>query len=175
MTAPTGHTTDQPTSEQAADQQETTPRDGAPAAENAPTQQPGASTLTHEQALVELTRVRGEAANYRTRLREAETRLGTAKTAEEFEAAIAEVKAQNAALEQSIARNQVARKYGLPDDLAARLRGDTTAELDADAKALQRYANPAVPVGLSGGLDPADSDDGFDPVTEARKARAARR
>ncbi|WP_411089566.1 hypothetical protein [Streptomyces sp. 061-3] len=41
----------------------------------------------------DLTKVRGEAARYRTRLRDAEMKLGSAKSREEFEAALAEVKA----------------------------------------------------------------------------------
>ncbi|MEU7905879.1 hypothetical protein [Actinoplanes sp. NPDC049118] len=134
------------------------------------------STLTHEQALTELTRVRGEAANYRTRLRQVEKQLGEAKTPEEFEAALAEAKAKNAELEQSIARNDVARRFGLPDELAARLRGATVQELETDAKALQKFAAPTAPANLSGGLDPADDTDGeIDPRVLARRYGGRRR
>lgn len=149
----------------------------------------GASSLAHrpkaaqelqdeplpEWARKRITRANAEAANYRTRLREAETRLEGAKTSQEYEAAVADIKARNMELEQQLIRERVARKYHLPDDLATRLRGATTEELEADAKALQKYAAPAEPVVLSGGLNPADDSDTFDPVKEARKARAARR
>jgi hypothetical protein len=123
-----------------------------------------------------LTKANAEAANYRTRLRDAETKLGSAKTVEEFETAVTDLKTANERLEAELLRERVARKFDLPDDLAGRLHGATVEELEADAKALAKYAStPATPPGsLSGGLDPSD-DDVFDPVAEARKARAARR
>ncbi len=148
----------------------TTTTDQSTPADPAKTETTG-STLTHEQALTELTRVRGEAANYRTRLRQVEKQLGEAKTPEEFEAALAEARAKNAELEQSIARSDVARRFGLPDELAARLRGTTAQELEADAKALQKFAvASSAPATLSGGLDPGDdSDTETDPRALARK------
>ena len=54
--------------------------------------------LTAEQLAAELTRVRSEAANYRTKLRDAEAKLENAKTPEDIEAAVAEFKATNAKL-----------------------------------------------------------------------------
>ena len=128
-----------------------------------------------EWARKRLTKANAEAANYRTRLREAETRLNGAKTTEEFETALADVKARNVELEQEITRVRVARKFNLPDDLAARLRGTTAEELEADAQALQKYVIAPRPERLSGGLDPSDDAEVFDPVKEARRARAARR
>ena len=122
-----------------------------------------------------LSKANAEAANYRTRLREAETRLEGAKTTKEFEAALAEFKARNAELEQEILRAQVARRFHLPDELAARLRGQTAEELEADAQTLRQYATTPQPERLSGGLDPSDDGEVFDPVKEARRARAARR
>lgn len=118
-----------------------------------------------------LTRANAEAANYRTRLREAEARLAEAKTPAEVEAALVELREKNAELERSIARSEVARRVGLPDELAQRLRGDTPQELEADAKALLRIAIPSTaPVALRGGLDPSDEDDGeTDPGKLARK------
>ncbi|GAA0967427.1 hypothetical protein [Actinocorallia libanotica] len=122
----------------------------------------------------ELAKVRGEAANYRTKLREAEAALTNAKTVEEFEAARAELSTRIVELETSLLREKVARKYDLPDELAARLRGADEAELEADAKALQKFVNPAAPESLGGGLTPDDSEGDFDPVKVARAARRRR-
>ncbi|MFC9736678.1 hypothetical protein ACFVKC_02015 [Streptomyces noursei] len=125
-----------------------------------------------EWARKELTKVRGEAASYRTRLRDAETKLSEAKSPEEFETALAEVKAKNAELERSVLIGSVARKFDLPDELASRLRGDSAEELESDAKALQSLLAPKVPASLGGGLTPADDDDGeMDPRALARRTR----
>ncbi|QXE39413.1 hypothetical protein KQY30_25820 [Streptomyces sp. GMY02] len=125
-----------------------------------------------EWARKELTKVRGEAASYRTRLRDAESKLSEAKSPEEFEAALTEVKAKNAELEHSLVVASVARKFELPDELAGRLRGSTSQELETDAKALQALLAPAAPESLGGGLTPSDEDDGeMDPRKLARRTR----
>lgn len=125
-----------------------------------------------EWAQKELKKVRGEAANYRTRLREVEQQLANAKTPEEYEAAVNELRETNAQLEQRILRNDVARKFQLPDDLANALKGDTQEELEAHAKVLAKYAAPADPESLGGGLDPTDDDDDTtDPRELARRFR----
>ncbi|WP_237530468.1 hypothetical protein [Streptomyces sp. SID3212] len=81
------------------------------------------------------------------------------------------MKAKNAELEHSVAVGTVARKYELPDELAARLRGTTAEELEADAKALQALLAPAAPESLGGGLNPSDEDDGeMDPRALARRS-----
>lgn len=116
---------------------------------------------------------RAEAANYRTRLREAETKLSGAKTPEEFEAALAEVKAQNAALERSVLVANVAREHELPSELAELLKGDDEESLRKHAKALQKFVTSDNPDSLDGGLNPGGVEE-FDPVAEARKARARR-
>ncbi|MFC4089349.1 hypothetical protein [Micromonospora sp. GCM10011541] len=121
-----------------------------------------------------LTKANAEAANYRTRLREAEAKLSAAKTVEEFEVATKELRETNQKLERQLLVSDVARKFSLPDDLAARLQGATAEELEADAKALQKYAVSPAPADLRGGLDPSDEDEPFDPVKEARRARASR-
>ncbi|WP_406192372.1 hypothetical protein OH733_05405 [Streptomyces griseus] len=121
-----------------------------------------------------LTDANAEAANYRTKLRETEAKLSSAKTVEEFESAVAELKAQNEALERTILLNTVAAKYELPAALAKRLSGATPEELEADAKELQKLVAPAAPESLSGGLDPEDDADDFDPVKAAQAARRAR-
>jgi hypothetical protein len=129
-----------------------------------------------EWARRKLTSANAEAANYRVRLREAEGRLDGAKTAQEYEQAVTEIKARNAELEQQLSRERVARKYHLPDDLAARLRGATAQELEADAKSLQKYTVTPEPVVLSGGLNPAGTDtDESDPGALARKYGGRRR
>lgn len=121
-----------------------------------------------------LTKANSEAARYRTQVRELEARLEGVKTPEEVEAAVAEIRAQNAALEAAIVREKVARKHELPDELAELLKGSTEEELTAHAKSLAKYATPHVPETLSGGLDPSDNEGAFDPVALAREARARR-
>ncbi|MFE0104141.1 hypothetical protein [Streptomyces sp. NPDC059009] len=121
----------------------------------------------------ELAKVRGEAAGYRTRLRDAETKLSEAKSPEEFEAALTEVKAKNAELEHSLVVASVARRFDLPEELAGRLRGTTPEELEADAKSLQSLLAPKAPPALGGGLDPSEGDDDgeMDPRKLARRTR----
>jgi hypothetical protein len=55
-----------------------------------------------------LTDANAEAANYRTKLRETEAKLSSAKTLEEFEAATSELRGQVEALERQILLNNVA-------------------------------------------------------------------
>ncbi|MCS0601107.1 hypothetical protein NX794_07660 [Streptomyces sp. LP11] len=131
-------------------------------------------TVPPEVLRKELTDARAEAANYRVKLREAETKLSSAKTVEEFEAAVAELKAQNDALERQILLNNVAAKYELPPALAKRLAGSSPEELEADAKELQKLVVPPAPESLGGGLTPSDGDEDFDPVKAARAARSRR-
>lgn len=133
-------------------------------------------TLNHEQALAELARVRQEAASHRTKLRETEAALAAAKSPDEVEAALSELRNANAALEREITVSRVARKHGLPDDLAAALQGEDEAALEAHAKVLAKYV-PASSEDRGeprGGLDPTGDDSKFDPVAEFRKARASR-
>lgn len=176
MTAPN------PTTMQPADEQATnTP---PPAEQTGTPEQPGDGEQRAEErddelpewARKKLTSANAEAANYRVRLREAEGRLDGAKTAEEYEQAVADIKARNAELEQQLSRERIARKYSLPDDLAARLHGATAEELEADAKALQKYTVAPEPVVLSGGLNPGDdSDTETDPRALARRYGGRRR
>jgi hypothetical protein len=148
-----------------------------PDSEQKPDEKAGAGGTSEGElpdwARKELAKVRSEAAGYRTRLRDAEAKLSEAKSAEEFEAALAEVKARNAELEHSLVVASVARKYDLPEELAGRLRGATPEELEADAKALQALIIPAAPPALGGGLTPSDDeDDGeMDPRKLARRTR----
>ncbi|MEU3709003.1 hypothetical protein [Streptomyces catenulae] len=145
-----------------------------PSGEEQPADTPGENPegALPEWARKELTKVRGEAASYRTRLRDAEEKLSEAKSPEEFEAALAEVKTKNAELERSVLVGSVARRFELPDEFASRLRGDTAEELEADAKALRSLLAPTAPAALAGGLNPSDEDDGeMDPRALARRSR----
>lgn len=154
-----------------------TPPEQKPDGEQKPDDKAGAGGTSEDElpdwARKELAKVRSEAAGYRTRLRDAETKLSEAKTPEEFDAALAEVKQKNAELEHSLVVASVARKYDLPEELAGRLRGSTPEELEADAKALQALITPAAPPALGGGLTPSDNeDDGeMDPRKLARRSR----
>ncbi|MFJ6680582.1 hypothetical protein [Streptomyces werraensis] len=148
---------------------ETPKGDGAESTEEKPAEE----TVPPEVLRKKLTEANAEAANYRTKLRETEAKLSQAKTVEEFEAATSELRGQIEALERQILLNNVAAKYELPAALAKRLSGTTEAELEADAKELQKLIVPAAPESLSGGLTPDDGDD-FDPVKAAREARKRR-
>ena len=129
-----------------------------------------------EWARTELARVRDEAAKSRISLRETMTKFEGAKTPEEFAAAVAEYKVENARLAQDLARTTVGTKYHLPPELVAVLMGDTPEAMDAHAKVLSKFVTTENedPENLSGGLTPGSDDGSFDPVAEAHKARAYR-
>ncbi|ONI83493.1 hypothetical protein ALI22I_33920 [Saccharothrix sp. ALI-22-I] len=119
-----------------------------------------------------LEKANAQAASYRTQLRDAQTALENAKTPEEFQAATATLTEKVAELEHQLVREQVARKYELPDELATLLTGKTADELEAVAKTLQKYAPTTESVVLGGGLTPDDGDDGeMDPRKLARRTR----
>lgn len=90
-----------------------------------------------EWAQRELRDARQDAGNYRTRLREAEEKLGKAKTQEEFETALGELRAENAKLIFQNDQRKAASDAGLPQSLAARLVGNSPEELKADAEAMK--------------------------------------
>lgn len=162
------------TEEKPAEEIPQAPQEGeAPKGEAATEEKPAEETVPPEVLRKKLTEANAEAANYRTKLRETEAKLSEAKTVEEFEVATAELRGQVEALERQILLNNVAAKYELPAALAKRLSGTTEAELEADAKELQKLIAPAAPESLSGGLTPDDGED-FDPVKAARAARKRR-
>ncbi|MEX1655522.1 hypothetical protein ABZ960_20435 [Streptomyces pseudovenezuelae] len=150
---------------------ETPPEGTAPEAGATTEEQPAEETVPPEVLRKKLTESNAEAANYRTKLRETEAKLSSAKTLEEFEAATSELRGQIETLERQILLKDVAAKYELPAALAKRLTGSTPAELEADAKELQKLVAPAAPESLSGGLNPDNGADDFDPVKAARAAR----
>lgn len=151
----------------------------APANDEGTNTEGSGSTATPEDELPEwarneLKKARGDAARYRTGLRDAEAKLAAAKTPEEFETATRELAEQNAKLSREIAVRDVAAKHGLPPALAARLQGSTPEEMEADAVELAKLVAPA-PTSSgtpSGGLDPsADDDDEMDPRKLAARHR----
>lgn len=126
----------------------------------------------------ELKKARGDAANYRTKLREMEQRFENAKSQEEYEAALSELREENEKQARALLVENVALKYKLPDELAARLQGATREELEADAKALAKFApsEDGEDPDLSGGLDPFDRDtEPTDPGELARRVNRGRR
>lgn len=110
-----------------------------PAGEGQSTTDPWASP---DAARAEIERLRREAANWRTKVRELEPHAKRAQEMEEAtksevqkaldRAAQAEQQAQAAQLES--ARLRAASAHGLTEAQALRLRGTTPEELDADAK-----------------------------------------
>lgn len=152
---------------------ETPEGDETVSTEQKPEEKPAAETVPPEVLRKSLTEANAEAANYRTKLRETEAKLSSAKTLDEFEAATSELRGQVEALERSILLRDVAAKYELPAALAKRLAGTTPAELEADAKELQKLVVIA-PQSLAGGLTPEDDTDDFDPAKAVAAARRNR-
>ncbi|MEV4642766.1 hypothetical protein AB0J80_36035 [Actinoplanes sp. NPDC049548] len=167
-TAPTEQTPDNAPAEPTAEQSEETesPTDATPGE---------SEDELPEWARKRLAKANAEAAKYRTTLRETEAKLKDARTPEELDAAVKSVQEENARLQRELLVSDTARKFDLPDELRDVLKGSTQQELEAHAKVLQKYATPAnTPGELSGGLDPSDETDAFDPVKAARAARARR-
>jgi hypothetical protein len=163
---------------------ENNPQSQTPPAETPPVETPPVETPPAEPteddlpewARKELTKVRNEAAGYRTRLRDAEDKLKDAKTPEEFQAAMNEWQTKNSELERNLLVTKIATKHGLPEAIAARLQGGDEAAIEADALALAALivAPRPAPESLSGGLNPGESDDEFDPVKAAHAAKRRR-
>lgn len=131
---------------------------------------------TREELLSERKKLRAEAANFRTKLREREKQLKEAKSLDEVEALVAEMTAEREAESRNLIRENVALKFNLPSDLADALKGDSREELEAHAKVLSKYA-PAPSSGGTprGGLDPQDDSDEQDLEAAVAAARKARR
>lgn len=132
--------------------------------------------LSHEDAIAVAKKARSEAADWRTKYRDLEKKFEGAKTPDEIEAVIAEIKKTNTDEAHAMLVENVALKHGLPEDLAAALKGETRDELEAHAKVLAKYApsnEEEEPEG-DGGLNPKGGGGAFDPVEHARQARASR-
>lgn len=131
----------------------------------------------------EVSSLRSESAARRAenrRLQEANddlrTQLESAKSPEDFQAAIAEYDGKVADAQLEAARERTARKFGLPDALVNRLAGKTEAELEADAQELQALIAPqqttpppAPQNPARGGLDP--NEQRVDPAQVAAAIR----
>lgn len=131
-----------------------------------------------EWAEKELKEVRAEAAGYRVKLREAVQKLEQAKSTEEFEAAVSELREQNEELSRQILISEIAREHELPKELADVLQGATEEELKAHAETLKKFApakKPKKKVEVSGGLTPDEDNDAFDPVALVQANRTRRR
>lgn len=157
------------------DAPEDAPNEGAEGDENTPEEpdeegEEDSSTLPPAEALKALKKARKEAGNYRTRLRTVEAQLANAKTPEEFQAAVDQIKADNEAEAIALHRENVALRFKLPDDVAATLHGKSKDELEAHAKVLAKYivSNDGDPE-YQGGLDPDSDTGGSDDVAATVK------
>lgn len=120
----------------------------------------------------ELEDTRKEAAEKRVIARELQEKLTTAKTPEEVQQITAAYDTKTSDLEVALARERVARKTGLSDDLVEFLTGKSEEELTAQAAKLAglKPAADADPVVVTvqeprGGLDPTlnpNEQSGFD-------------
>lgn len=78
----------------------------------------------------ELDRARSDAAKYRTQLREAQDKLQNSKSLEEYESAVNDLTKKLAESE----RDGIIARYGISDDLARLVVGETVEEWEASAK-----------------------------------------
>lgn len=130
---------------------------------------------TPEEYEAELKKVRAEAAARRVENKDLLEKLGAAKTPEEVQEVLDTAKAEAAEREHGLLVENVALKFGLPEELAEVLHGDTREELEAHAKKLQKFAPTKKATGpLKGGLNPDDDHNGSsaaDIVTQIRTNR----
>ena len=104
-----------------------------------------------------------EAASRRVALRDLEERVKDAKTPEEFNTALADVKAKEVELTNALARERAARKHKLSDDLLEFLTASTEEGIEAQAEKLAALkpvaAAPVVITKLppTGGAKPSDN------------------
>lgn len=117
--------------------------------------------------LRELTRVRREAAGYKSKVESMEAELANRLPADQVANAVAEEQAKIKAQTRAMMVENAALRFRLPDDLAQLLRGETRQELMADAKKLAKY----VPLSDD---DDRDDDDNFDPRAVAQEMRGKR-
>ena len=127
----------------------------------------------------ELEETRKEAAAKRTLAKDLQEKLGTAKTPEEVQQLTAAYDAKTNDLEIALARERVARKTGLSDDLVEFLTAKSEEELTAQAAKLAGLKPGAEPVvvtvqeprgGLNPTIDPGEKS-GFDQWEEYKRSR----
>ena len=129
----------------------------------------------------ELEDARKEAADKRVLARDLQEKLGAAKTPEEVQQATAAYETKARDLEVALAREKVARKSGLSDELVEFLTASTEEELTAQAAKLAGLKPAATddPVVVTvqeprGGLDPSltpSNKSGYDEWEEYKKNR----
>jgi hypothetical protein len=128
----------------------------------------------------ELEDARKEAADKRVLARDLQEKLGSAKTPEEVQQATAAYETKARDLEVALAREKVARKSGLSDELVEFLTANTEEELTAQAAklaGLKPATNDPVVVTVQeprGGLDPSVSPNetsGYDEWEKYKKNR----
>lgn len=107
-----------------------------------------------------------EAAARRVALREAEEKLATAKTPEEFTAAVNELKTTSENLTRDLEVERAARKHKLDDDVLEFLTGTTPEQIEAQASKLAALKKAETPPGQTvvitqptptGGVTPGDT------------------
>ncbi|MFF2808634.1 hypothetical protein ACFVT2_15955 [Streptomyces sp. NPDC058000] len=136
-----------------------------------PEEQGDGQELDADALRAELKAVRAEAARYRTKARETAESLKAARSPEEFQA----VADRATELETELHRERLARRYHLPNALAARITGADEDAREADAKALaELFHSRANGVGR-GGLDPSTTPAPSDPGELAASIPRARR
>jgi hypothetical protein len=129
----------------------------------------------------ELDDARKEAAEKRILAKDLKEQLGTAKTPEEVQQLTAAYDTKTTELETALARERVARKTGLSDDLVEFLTAKTEEDLIAQASKLAGLKPAATddPVVVTvqqprGGLDPAiqpNDKNGYDAWEEYKRNR----
>jgi hypothetical protein len=127
----------------------------------------------------ELEDTRKEAAEKRVLAKELQEKLGSAKTPEEVQQLTAAYDTKTSDLEVALARERVARKTGLSDDLVEFLTAKSEEELVAQAAKLSGLKPAAEPTvvtvqeprgGLNPGVEP-NSRSGFDEWEEYKRNR----
>lgn len=161
---------------------------GAPAAEDPSNDGEGTPTaegegdseesdeLSSEQLRDALAKARTNAASYRTRLRAVEEQLTGMKSEEDIETLLSDIRGEREEAERALTRENVALKFGLPEELAEVLQGKSREEMEAHAKKLQQFAPAPVQGEGRGGLDPTNNDqEAFDPEATYKAIKESRR
>lgn len=129
-----------------------------------------------EWAKKKISDLNAENANWRTKFREAEQKLASAKTPEEFAAAQSDFAKQRTDLERAL----VIATAGIPEELQEFVQGTTKEELEASAAKLAKFVKepprqPAPKDELNGGQKPRSDEDDASAVAAAIARVRARR
>lgn len=127
----------------------------------------------------ELDKVRRDAAARRVEARELKDKLSNSKSDEEVQQILADYDQKLAEADMKVAKLDAGRKFGLPDELIARLQGSTPEELLADAEKLAPLISKSprvpAPVPPSGGRNPREGSDDLTPEELYEKTQASKR